>query len=526
VDDETSGRGLRGNRPAAFCIAGLMALTLVGAGSWLWGQRTGTRRAVEDARARTETLAAQILRANVVAGLRSDDPAAGETIDRLVSGQGDDVVGVTLRTAEGEAVYAQDSAALGQKVRLSGIALSSLRSGVATTELKLSADPWDSVLRVYQQVGGSDGGALLLVMDYRYASITADGRRTWQSFAPVTLGALVLMAVLWLSLAGLAALRGRRGDGGELPAFVPEQPDRWLELEPEPAAPAPAFSPPSRVRPAREPAHAMARTSTIEPEPEALVLDDDGWLGTIQGGTPWPAVPFTEPVSADDVALPGALRDGDARMWARADVLPEPSPDRAEAYGSGPQLSGHDRRIAGEPVHRGDVRVGTNGHGGMSDITSSGPNTPVGSHGISATNHVTNGNGKRRSLETALSGMLLPLARRGIDTRLDLPPGLQLPDSTEELLIRAAEEAVRHSVSHAEANTVKVRLDVRDQRVELTIDDDGRGFDPAEASRGTGARGHFGLRTLTRLAADAGGALHVRSSPDRGTRLHLYLPAV
>ena len=134
---------------------------------------------------------------------------------------------------------------------------------------------------------------------------------------------------------------------------------------------------------------------------------------------------------------------------------------------------------------------------------------------------------RRRGLETALSGMLTPLARQGIDIRLDLPPALRLPAGIEELLIRAAEEAVRNAVSHAEARTVKVRLDLRDQRVELIVEDDGRGFDPSDLTTRPGERRrHLGLRTLTRLAAEAGGSLQVRSSPNRGTRFHLELPAV
>lgn len=132
-------------------------------------------------------------------------------------------------------------------------------------------------------------------------------------------------------------------------------------------------------------------------------------------------------------------------------------------------------------------------------------------------------NGKPRTLETALSGMLLPLAQRGIDTRLDLPPSLRLPGDTEELLLWAAEEAVRNTVTHGQAHTVKVRLDVHDRRVELTVDDDGRGFDPGELARPT-PNSQVSLRTLTKLAANAGGALRVRSAPNRGTRFHLDLP--
>ncbi|MGH8929230.1 MAG: sensor histidine kinase [Egibacteraceae bacterium] len=454
---------------------------------------------MSEARARTEALARQLAEANVVGGLRVDDPVALDTLDQLLGGQGREVLGVTFRAPDGEAVYARDPAAQGTNAPLDGPALQSLRSGAAETELEISADPSDTILRVHQPVLSASGDALLMQMDYDYQSITEDGRRAWQMFAPVTLGALVVMAAGWMCLAVLAARLRRKAPAYEIAS---EDLDEWLE--PEPPSHAPYELPPtSRPRPVP----AAVSTPLSAPAFASMTTqDDDGWLGIEQGGTPWPAVPFNQPMPEEELVLPGALRDGATQRWAAR-------PENAPSIWNGANSATH-----------GTTNGTTNGTNGAKRAMSNG-----GGQGARPTNgghRGINGNGRRRSLETALSGMLLPLARRGIDTRLDLPPGLQLPDDTEELLIRAAEEAVRNSVSHADANTVKVRLDVRDQRVELTIDDDGRGFDPAQFSAGNGDRNFLGLRTLTRLAADAGGALHVRSSPNRGTRLHLDLPAI
>jgi histidine kinase/DNA gyrase B/HSP90-like ATPase len=512
VNGQTSGLGLVQNRSAAFCVAGLMALTLVGAGSWLWGQQTAVIRAVADARAGAQALSARIPRVGIVVGLLSEDPAAIKKLDQLVSGQGAEVLGVTLRTADGKAVYAKDKAVRGKTAPLDRTALQSLRSGMSATELKLSSDPSDTVLRINQPVGAGNG-ALLLQMDYDYESITAGARRTWRVFAPVTLGALVLMAALWLCLAGLAARRARKYD---IAAPLPQkEPEAWLEPEPVQEVVARAFSAPPRRPTAGEPAPKLTPSDRVGPEP----LMDDDWFGTVQGGTPWPAVPFTEPVCEDDVALPGALRDGGSRARPCPDALgAQPIVEEFEAITSGlaeAECSDGTRngRHASTSGNRASENGRSNGHGRLNGAR----------NGHIAAGTKMNGNSRRRGLEMALSGMLLPLARRGIDTRLDLPPGLQLSDATEELLIRAAEEAVRHSVSHSDTKTVKVRLDVREQRVELTVDNDGRGFDLVQLN---GDHGDPGLRTLTRLAADAGGALHIRSSPHRGTRLHIDLPAV
>jgi len=55
------------------------------------------------------------------------------------------------------------------------------------------------------------------------------------------------------------------------------------------------------------------------------------------------------------------------------------------------------------------------------------------------------------------------------------------------------------------------------------IEDDGRGFDESELSERTSV-GHFGLRSLGGLLADAGGRLVVRSAPGKGTRVEAEVP--
>jgi two-component system NarL family sensor kinase len=92
-------------------------------------------------------------------------------------------------------------------------------------------------------------------------------------------------------------------------------------------------------------------------------------------------------------------------------------------------------------------------------------------------------------------------------------------------VFRTAQEAVRNVLSHARARSVRVSLGRPDTRcVELTVSDDGRGFEPSEVA--TRARdGHLGVELLARLAEDAGGSLAVESTPGRGTTLRLRVPA-
>jgi signal transduction histidine kinase len=59
---------------------------------------------------------------------------------------------------------------------------------------------------------------------------------------------------------------------------------------------------------------------------------------------------------------------------------------------------------------------------------------------------------------------------------------------------------------------------VRGDDAVLRVEDDGLGFDPAASTPG------FGLLGLRERLRARGGALHLESSPGRGTRLEASLP--
>ncbi|HJU35919.1 MAG TPA: sensor histidine kinase [Gaiellaceae bacterium] len=124
----------------------------------------------------------------------------------------------------------------------------------------------------------------------------------------------------------------------------------------------------------------------------------------------------------------------------------------------------------------------------------------------------------RSGLDAALRDLTAPLAPHGIETKLEIPAELDLPDEVETLFYRCAQEALRNVVKHAHAQNVLVRVE-NDGRVCLTVEDDGVGL-PADAH----AEGHFGMRLLGDLAREAGGDLHVESEPGSGTRVTIEVP--
>jgi len=129
----------------------------------------------------------------------------------------------------------------------------------------------------------------------------------------------------------------------------------------------------------------------------------------------------------------------------------------------------------------------------------------------------------RAGLAAALSDLVAPLESRGVQARVELPPGLRLEPDAEALMFRTAQEALRNVMAHSDANHVDVSVILENSHAGLTIADDGRGFSPevADAAR---EDGHLGLRVLADMAQDAGGRLDIDSEPGRGTRVSLEVP--
>lgn len=93
------------------------------------------------------------------------------------------------------------------------------------------------------------------------------------------------------------------------------------------------------------------------------------------------------------------------------------------------------------------------------------------------------------------------------------------PPAVEDQLLRVAQEAVNNAVHHAGASIIDVTLAYDSRSVQLSMDDDGRGFtyDPSAFVEG----GHFGLRGMQERAAEIGAVLHIDSAPAKGTRISL-----
>jgi PAS domain S-box-containing protein len=127
-------------------------------------------------------------------------------------------------------------------------------------------------------------------------------------------------------------------------------------------------------------------------------------------------------------------------------------------------------------------------------------------------------------------GDLLSLLGSALSSRANIPvavTGAQkiiLPPEIQVAFYRVCQETLNNVAKHAKASRVEIDLKQNGTDIELSIRDDGRGFDPFEKTT-TARNGHHGLSMMRERAEAVGARLSVTSQPGHGTELSLvWLP--
>ncbi|MGB8875176.1 MAG: GAF domain-containing sensor histidine kinase [Solirubrobacteraceae bacterium] len=125
-------------------------------------------------------------------------------------------------------------------------------------------------------------------------------------------------------------------------------------------------------------------------------------------------------------------------------------------------------------------------------------------------------------VHAAIEGIVERARRDGLKVALaiDLGGGEAEPNSTElEIaLYRITQEALTNARKHGGAHHVQVQIQAYDRYVRLTVDDDGRGYDPDTQTDG------LGLHSMREHAQLLGGTLQIKSTPGRGTQITVDFP--
>ncbi len=113
----------------------------------------------------------------------------------------------------------------------------------------------------------------------------------------------------------------------------------------------------------------------------------------------------------------------------------------------------------------------------------------------------------------------------GVTTSLDLGPEISAPTQVQREIVAILREALSNVERHAAAASVRVSLQIRQDRLLMTVADDGSGFCPPADLAELRSAGQAGLARTDQRVRQLGGSLTVTSLPGLGTHLEVDLPA-
>jgi two-component system sensor histidine kinase DegS len=90
----------------------------------------------------------------------------------------------------------------------------------------------------------------------------------------------------------------------------------------------------------------------------------------------------------------------------------------------------------------------------------------------------------------------------------------------EVMVFRAIQELLYNTTRHSQAATSKVQLDMGENSIKVSVDDDGRGFEIEKLDHSNG----MGLKVIRDRIEMVGGNLDISSAPGQGTRVTIELP--
>lgn len=111
------------------------------------------------------------------------------------------------------------------------------------------------------------------------------------------------------------------------------------------------------------------------------------------------------------------------------------------------------------------------------------------------------------------TGMETALTVTGTERRLE--PYLEV------MIFRAIQELLGNAARHSQAASVKLHVDMGNEAVRVSVDDNGRGFDPDAIKSGSS----LGLKLIKERTEMLGGKLDVDTAPGKGARIVFSVPA-
>jgi signal transduction histidine kinase len=107
---------------------------------------------------------------------------------------------------------------------------------------------------------------------------------------------------------------------------------------------------------------------------------------------------------------------------------------------------------------------------------------------------------------------------------VDKLTGNELDEEQRTILFRNIREILTNSIKHANAQKIEIRLEKKDNEINVSIQDNGIGFNPEMIQKQQNYQGGFGLFSVEERMADLGGRMQIDTMPYQGCRTILSLP--
>jgi len=112
------------------------------------------------------------------------------------------------------------------------------------------------------------------------------------------------------------------------------------------------------------------------------------------------------------------------------------------------------------------------------------------------------------------NGISVPITVTGVERRVE--------SHIEVTIFRGVQELLTNALLHAQATQIQVTLDLAQEQVQATVEDNGSGFNVDDALNGE--KGTIGLSSLRERIEMLGGELNIQSRMGQGTRIQFTIP--
>ena len=212
---ELDGSGSVARLLLRFTAAGVVTVVLLAIGVAIVARMEAMQKGVDEAR-NTTWVVGHAIQPMLVPGLLSGDAGALAGLDRAVHRfvLGGSLVRVKVWDADGRILYSDAAVLIGQRFDLDAEARRALDQGSSVAGVSELEDPenvheadFGRLLEVYLGLRTTTGQPVLFEAYYRYDEVVSASWETWRRFAPLAVGALLVLELVQVPLAVALARR-------------------------------------------------------------------------------------------------------------------------------------------------------------------------------------------------------------------------------------------------------------------------------------------------------------------------------